>query len=67
MSTIDATVLRLALIDYRQRVLKLSKDFPETFGEHSIGVIKQLDEVLYSIEGNIQTVNIEPATCNPNR
>jgi len=66
MTTIDATILRLALIDYRQRVLQLAKQFPETFAERST-VVKQLDDALLSIEGNVATVHIQPATCNPNR
>jgi hypothetical protein len=67
MTTIDASILRLALINYRQRVLALAKDFPDTFAEPSEDTIRQLDDALLCIEGNITTVNINPATCNPNR
>jgi len=67
MTTIDASILRLALVDYRQRVLALAKDFPNTFADRSQDTIRQLDDALLCIEGNITTVNINPATCNPNR
>jgi len=48
-------------------VLQLAKQFPETFSERSTNVVKQLDDALLSIEGNVATVHIQPATCNPNR
>lgn len=67
MTTIDASILRLALIAYRERVLSLATEFPETFAEHADSSLRQLDEALLCIEGNITTVNIQPATCNPNR
>ena len=66
MTTIDATTLRLALINYRQRVMQLANEFPETFGTRSNSVIAELDDALLCIGGNITTVNIQPATCNPN-
>jgi hypothetical protein len=67
MTTINASTLRLALIDYRQRVLKLAEQFPQTFGEQSSKVLAELDAALLSIEGNITAVNIQPATCNLNK
>jgi len=67
MTTIDASILRLALINYRQRVLALAKDFPATFEEPSADTIRQLDDALLCLEGNITTVNIQPATCGPKR
>ena len=66
MSTLDASTVRIALIDYRAALLQLSNEFPHvytTFGDK----IKQIDDALLSIEGNVTTVQIIPNTCNPNR
>jgi hypothetical protein len=66
MTTIDATTIRIALIDYRTALLQLFNGYPHvytTLGDK----IKQIDDALLSIEGNITTVQIIPNTCNPNR
>ena len=65
MSTIDATTLRTALVDYRTELLYLRNKYPSVYDTHD-AAIKEIDDVLLSIEGNITTVNVTPSTCNPN-
>lgn len=66
MSTLNATTLRMALIDYREVLLRMLNKHPDTFDSNN-ETINEIDRVLLSIEGNITTVNVTPATCNPNR
>lgn len=65
MSTLQSTTLRTALVDYRAELICLSNRYPTTYPNND-KVISEIDNVLLSIEGNIQTVNVTPATCNPN-
>jgi hypothetical protein len=62
---LQASTLRTALIDYRAELYKLINLYPELFKDND-QVIKEIDDILVSIEGNITTVDINPATCNPN-
>jgi hypothetical protein len=63
---ISSTIVRTALVDYRAEVMRLAYKYPKLYKD-SHAVIKAIDDVLLSIEGNITSVNITPATCNPNR
>jgi hypothetical protein len=63
---ISSTIVRTALVDYRAEVMRLANKYPQVYKD-SHPVIKAIDDVLLSIEGNITSVNITPATCNPNR
>jgi hypothetical protein len=66
MNTLSATTLRTALIDYRAELLRMLNKYPSTFATNDVA-IDEIDRVLLSIEGNILTVNVTSATCNPNR
>ena len=66
MSTLSATTLRTALVDYRAEMLRLANKYPQMYSSAD-DVIKSIDGVLMSIEGNVTSVNITPNTCNPNR
>lgn len=63
---LSSTTLRTALVDYRAEALRLGNKYPQLY-ESSDTIIKEIDKVLLSIEGNIASVDITPATCNPNR
>ena len=63
---INATTLRTALVDYRAELLRMMNKYPSRFASND-AAIDEIDRVLLSIEGNITTVNVTPATCNPNR
>lgn len=63
MITINASTIRTALITYRGELLKLSHKYPDQFRDCG-PTIDKIDDVLLSIEGNINTVSIAPATCN---
>jgi hypothetical protein len=62
---LQATTLRIALIDYRAELLRLINRYPAVYKEND-QVIDEIDKILLSLAGNITTVNITPATCNPN-
>lgn len=66
MVTLHATTIRTALIDYRAEMLKLAKQFPHVYTVYR-DVVKEIDDALLSIEGNVTTVQIIPNTCNSNR
>ena len=65
MITLQATTLRTALIDYRSELIRLLNNYPVIYADNK-KVISELDAALISIEGNISTVNISPATCITN-
>lgn len=65
-ATLRATTLRTALITYRGELLSLSIKYPQQFG-HCGTTIDEIDDVLLAIEGNINSVNITPSTCNAHR
>lgn len=65
MNTLSATTLRTALVDYRAELLRMLNKYPSTFTANDVA-IDEIDRVLLSIEGNVTTVNVTPATCNPN-
>jgi len=66
MTTLNATTLRTALVYYRAELLRMMNKYPSRFANND-AAIDEIDRVLLSIEGNITTVNVTPATCNPNR
>lgn len=65
MITLQATTLRTALIDYRAELIRLLKHFPTIYADNS-KVISEIDAALVSMEGNIQTINLIPASCKAN-
>lgn len=65
MITLQAATLRTALIDYRSELIRLLNNYPVIYADNK-KVISELDAALVSIEGNILTVNISPATCITN-
>lgn len=66
MNTLNATTLRTALVDYRAELLRMMNKYPSTFASNN-ETIDEIDRVLLFIGSNITTVNVTPATCNPNR
>jgi hypothetical protein len=62
---LQASTLRIALIDYRAELLRLINRYPAVYKEHD-QVIDEINKILLSLAGNITTVDINPATCNPN-
>ena len=62
---LQATTLRTALIDYKAELLRLINLYPAVYKDND-QVIDEIDKILVSIDGNITTVDINPATCNPN-
>jgi hypothetical protein len=62
---LHANTLRIALIDYRAELLRLMNLSPKVYKDND-QVIDEIDKILVSIDGNITTVDINPATCNPN-
>lgn len=67
MTTLSATTLRLALIDYRAELLRRGRLFPNVYdGNNHHPSVYDIDQVLYEIEGNCTTVSIAAHTCNPN-
>ena len=65
MNYLRSTTIRTALVDYRAELLRLMVKYPMTYcGNREI--IKEIDDVLLSIEGNITTVCVTPNTCNTN-
>lgn len=64
-TTIDASVLRLALITLRDEQLRLLQQFPETYRESAPRVIAQIDSALLPLAGNVTSARIVPTTCNP--
>lgn len=67
MNTLSATTIRTALIDYRAEMLRLANAHPNVYHTVYRKVVKEIDDVLLSIEGNITSVIVTPATCNPSR
>lgn len=65
MQTLSSTTLRTALIDYRSGIMKLAAKYPQTYAGN-LDKLREIDDVLLSIEGNITTVAVLPHTCNPN-
>lgn len=66
MNYLQSATLRTALVDYRAELMRMVTKYPMTYCGHK-PIIKEIDDVLMSIEGNITTVCITPNTCNPNR
>ena len=65
MNYLRSTTIRTALVDYRAELLRLMVKYPMTYcGNREI--IKEIDDVLLSIEGNLTTVCVTPNTCNTN-
>jgi hypothetical protein len=62
---LQATTLRTALIDYKAELLRLINLYPAVYKDND-QAIEEIDKILVSIEGNITTVDINFATCNPN-
>lgn len=62
---LQATTLRTALIDYKAELLRLINLYPAVYKDND-QAIDEIDKILVSIDGNITTVDINPATCNPN-
>ena len=65
MNYLRSTTLRTALVDYRVELLRMMAKYPMTYCGNE-AVIKEIDDVLLSIEGNITTVCVTPNTCNAN-
>ncbi len=67
MQTLSTTTLRTALIDYRSDILRLAVKYPQTYTGNAIDdKLREIDDVLLSIEGNITSVLILSQTCNTN-
>lgn len=64
-NTLRATTICTALVDYRAELLRMSNKYPQMFAANE-QVIKEIDDALLSISGNITSVQIIPNTCNPN-
>ena len=65
--TIKASTLRTALVTYRTELLDLYVTYPEVYSHDDIAErVAEIDIALFSVEGNVTTVNLIPATCNPN-
>lgn len=64
-ATLHATVLRSSLIDYRSELLRLQNQYSKHFKNHQ--TIKDIDNALLELEGNVTTVTISADTCNPLR
>ncbi len=65
MQTLSSTTLRTALIDYRSGIMKLAAKYPQTYAGN-LDKLREIDDVLLSIEGNITSVLILSQTCNTN-
>lgn len=65
MKSLSSTTLRTALIDYRSELMRMHWKYPEQF-KNNDKAIKEIDDVLLSIEGNITSVGITQLACNPN-
>lgn len=63
LTTLPATTIRHALIDYRALLIRLNAAYPETFQHTHPQLIAQLDATLLSIEGNISECAIIPTAC----
>ena len=63
MAYLTSTTLRTALVDYRAELLRLSSRYPDTYKQNSL-TIYNIDSVLLSLEGNIDSVAIVPVSCN---
>lgn len=64
MAILSSTTVRTALIDYRAELIRMQVKYPTRFKNEQI--IKDIDDALYEIEGNITNVMISAATCNAN-
>jgi len=64
-NTLSATTICTALVDYRAELLRMSNKYPQMFAANET-VIKEIDDALLSISGNITSVQIIPNTCNLN-
>ncbi len=63
MATLTSATLRTALVDYRAELLRMTAKRPEIFGAYHDQIIKQIDDALLEIEGNISSVSIMPLAC----
>jgi len=63
MATLTSSTLRTALVDYRAELLRMTAKRPEVFGAYHEQIIKQIDDALLEIEGNITSVEITPLAC----
>lgn len=63
MATLTSATLRTALVDYRAELLRMTAKRPEIFGAYHDQIIKQIDDALLEIEGNITSVEITPLAC----
>jgi hypothetical protein len=64
MATLDSTVLRSALIDYRSKLIKLYLEWPDIFESTHPRLIADIDAALFEIEGNVTTISLAPYTCS---
>lgn len=62
--SLSQTTLRIALVDYRAELIRLSVRFPQTFKNTNDQTIAELDAVLLSIDGNVSRVSIAPLSCS---
>jgi hypothetical protein len=65
MKSLSSTTLRTALVDYRAELMRMAWKYPDQF-KNNDKAIKEIDDVLLSIEGNITLVGVTPLACNPN-
>jgi len=65
VNILSATTIWIALVDYRAELLRMSNKYPQMFAANET-VIKEIDDALLSISGNITSVQIIPNTCNLN-
>jgi len=65
MNYLSSTTLRTALVDYRAELVRMMVKYPMTYCGNK-PIIKEIDDVLLSIEGNVTTVCVAPNTCNAN-
>lgn len=63
MSVLSATTLRIALIDYRAELIRLSVKYPCHFKNNQ--TIADIDAALLEIDGNVRHVSIQPYACKP--
>lgn len=62
---LSSTTVRTALIDYRAELVRLQNKYPDVYSisDHHEKIIKSIDDALYAIEGNFDSVVIYPNTC----
>jgi hypothetical protein len=66
MAVLSATTIRLALIDYRAKLISLESKFPDVYGNSNHDEsIYDIDVALMEIEGNCTQVSLAAYTCNP--